>query len=297
MDAKDLELIINLCNYSTADAEFLSSKLEITPDNVDRRMALLKRSGIIKGFSAFFDRRMFGYDTTYLKLHYRMRDLDRIIEEVSSMPQVAQVYPNLDDFMMVEAVHWDMETLRSVIRAVERIAKPMTVSAHFRPMLPDNIPEAPKGKNLEILKYLVKDGRATPEDLSGLVKLKPEKVSERISKMINQEVFTVRPVIQEDLVQPFPTFSTIVTFGKGSPFSTCYSETQRIGKGIWSCMPLEEPPGIWMRSFGKDLHEMDTMIERYRRGDFADDVLVIIPDTMVVKRTVDLNILKNAGRK
>ena len=163
MDAKDLELLTVLSSHGEADPEFLSSKLSLSPDNVERRIALLIRSGTLRGFSAFFDRRMFGYDTTYLKLHYRMRDLDRIIDEVSKMPQVTQVYPNLDDFMMVEVVHWDMDTLMSAIRALERAAKPQTVSAHFRPRFSDIIPETPKGKDLEILKYLVKDGRSSPE--------------------------------------------------------------------------------------------------------------------------------------
>jgi DNA-binding Lrp family transcriptional regulator len=161
----------------------------------------------------------------------------------------------------------------------------------------DIIPETPEGKDLEILKFLVKDGRLSPEDISGLVDLSLEEVSDRISRMVREEVFTVKPVIQEDLVQPFPTFSTIVTFNRGNPFSTCYSETQRIGRGIWSCMPLSKPEGVWIRCFGKDLHEMDVMIERYRREEYVEDVTVIIPDTMVVKRTVDLNILKRSEGK
>jgi DNA-binding Lrp family transcriptional regulator len=297
MDVKDLELIIAIAGHGVADASFLSSKLSISADNVDRRISLLRRSGIIRGFSAYFDRRMFGYDTTFLKLHYRMKDLDRIIGEVSSMPQIAQVYPNLDDFMMVEVVHWDTDSLKSTIRALERAAKPMTVSAHFRPMLPELIPETPRGKDLEILKYLVNDGRISHEDLSGLVGIPEEKVAERISRMVRDGSISIKAVIQEDLVQPFPTFSTIVTFEKGHPFSTCYSETQRIGRGIWSCLPLEDPSGIWLRSFGKDLHEMDMMIERYRREDFVRDVLVIIPDTMVTKRSVDLNILKRRQKE
>jgi DNA-binding Lrp family transcriptional regulator len=297
MDAKDLELLINLALDGSAETVHLSSRLDISPSNVERRIALLKRSGIIRGFSAFFDRRMFGYDTTFLKLHYKMRDLDRIIGEVSSLPQVAQVYPNLDDFMLVEVVHWDTDSLRSVIRALERIAKPMTVSAHFRPGLPDDIPEKPRGKDLEILRLLVKDGRVSMDVLGDLVGIDHHEAGERFRNMKARNIFEVRPVIQEDLVQPFPTFSTIVTFRKKAQFATCYSEVRRIGKGIWSCMSLEDPPGIWLRSFGKDLHNMDTMIERYRREDFAKEVLVIIPDTMVTKRSVDLNILKKTGKK
>jgi DNA-binding Lrp family transcriptional regulator len=294
MDAKDLELLTLLNAHGRADAPFLSSKLSISPENVERRIKLLVRSKIVKGFSAFFDRRMFGYDTTFVKLHYRMKDLDRIIEEVSSLPQVAQVYPNMDDFMLVEVVHWDRDMLMSTIRAMERYAKPMTVTAHYIPRLPDEIPERPGKKDLELLRFLVKDGRASEEMLASLTGSDEEKVNDRISQMMQDDVFQVKPIIQEDLVQPFPTFSMILILKKQKGFATCFSDVQRIGKGVWECQAIEGPPGIWLKSFGKDLHAIDMMIERYRREDYIEDVLVVIPDTMIINRKVDQNIISNA---
>jgi DNA-binding Lrp family transcriptional regulator len=294
MDVKDLELLTLLNSQGRADPVYISSKIGITPDNVERRIKLLLRSGVIKGFSAFFDRRMFGYDTTFVKLHYRMRDLDRLIDTVSRMPQVAQVYPNMDEFMLVEIVHWDRDMLMSAIRAMERAAKPMTVSAHFVPMLPDEIPEVPEKEDLELLINLVKDGRVDIEMLADLNGMKEDEVTTRISKMVENGVFEVRPVIQEDLIQPYPTFSTIVMLKKGTSIDACFSSVKRIARENWSCKPLERPEGVWVKSFGKDLHNMDMMIERYRREDYVDDVLVVIPDTMVTKRSVDIAILKGA---
>ncbi len=272
MDAKDLELLTILNAHGRADAPFISSKLGISPENVERRIKLLTRSGILKGFSAFFDRRMFGYDTTYVRLHFRMRDIDRIIEEASKMPQVASVYPNMDDFILIEVVHWDKDTLMGTIRALERAAKPMTVTAHFVPRMPDEVPETPEGKDLELLKYLVKDGRAPVEMLASLTGLEETDAVDRLSRMLTDDVFQVRPVIQEDLVNPFPTFSMIVILKKGAGFASCFSNVQRIGRSVWECSAISKPPGIWLKSFGKDLHAVDMMIERYRREDYVDDV-------------------------
>lgn len=294
MDAKDLELLTILNAHGRADAAYLSSNLGISSENVERRIKLLVKSNIITGFSAFFDRRMFGYDTTFVKLHYRMRDLDRIIDEVSRLPQVAMVYPNMDDFMLVEVIHWDRDTLMATIRAMERSAKPMTVSAHFVPRLPDDIPEAPEGKDLELIKYLIKDGRADTELLASLVGIDEEDAEERISEMLSQEVIEVKPLIQEDMVQPFPTFTMIVTLKKNAPFASCFSNVQRMGRGVWECRPLEFPEAIWLKSFGKDLHAVDMMIERYRREEYVEDVMVIIPDSLVINRKLDMNIIENA---
>ena len=294
MDVKDLELLTILNLHGRADAPFISSKIGISPGNVDRRIKLLIRSGIIRSFSAFFDRRMFGYDTTYVKLHYRMRDIDKVIKSIASMPQVSQIYPNMDDFMLIEVVHWDKETLRSAIRAMERAARPMTVSAHFIPKLPDDIPETPKGRDLELLMYLVKDGRAPSDLLASMTGLEEDEVETRISRMQMDRTFEVRPVINEHEIQPFPTFSTIISIKKTSSFSECFSEVQRIGKENWSCKPMERPTGVWLKSFGRDLHSMDMMIERFRREDYVEDVLFVIPDEMVTKRSVDLNIIKDA---
>lgn len=294
MDAKDLELLTVLTCNGRADIPYISSEIGVSPPNVHRRMKLLHRSNIINGFSAFFDRRMFGFDTTFVKLHFKMRDMDRIINEVSRMPQVTEVYPNMDDFMLVEVVHWDRDMLASAIRAMERVSRPMTVSAHYVPRFPDEIPEAPEGKDLEILANLVKDGRMSDEAVASIVGLEEEDVNSRISRMMRDGVFTVKPMIQEEMVQPFPTFTTLLLLKEDSSFSSCYSSIRGIGRGVWDCIAIEKPPGVWVKSFGKDLHAMDMMIERFRREDYVEDVMLVIPDSIVIRRTPDISILKDA---
>ncbi|MFW3145818.1 MAG: Lrp/AsnC family transcriptional regulator [Thermoplasmatota archaeon] len=296
MDPKDLELITLLTQYGRWDETALSSRLSISPDNVGRRIRLLLKEGQVSGFSAFFDRRMFGYDTTFLKLHFDMRSMDRVIAEVSGMPQVASVYPNMDDFMLVEVVHWDGASLKAAIKALERAAHPYTVSAHIAPQLPEEVPEPPKGRSLELLKLLVKDGRADLESLSSSIGLNTEKTGERLKDLLERTGVKIKPIVNEHLIEPFPTFSVLIELIEGCTLDTCYSDLTRISKGSWDQLPLGSPPGIWLHCFGSDLHAMDTMLERYRRMDEIRDVMVILPDSLVTKRSVDINILRGSKK-
>lgn len=294
MDIKDLELLTLLTSHGRWDDTALSGQLGISTGNVERRIKLLIREGIIKGFSAFFDRRMFGYDTTFLKLHFGMKDMDRIIEDVSKMPQVASVYPNMDDFMLVEVVHWDTASLKTAIKALERIAAPYTVTDHFVPLLPDMIPEAPKGKSLKLLSLLVKDGRADPNLLADLIGEDEEKTGDMLAKLFGETGISIKPVVQEDEVHPFPTFSVMISLRKGCSFDSCYSQIRKISKESWDSMPMKKPQGVWLKCFGRDLHAMDMMLERFRRMDDVEDVMVVLPDTIHIKRSVDLNMVKGA---
>jgi DNA-binding Lrp family transcriptional regulator len=294
MDVKDLELLTLLTSHGRWDQNALSSHLGISTGNVDRRIKLLTIEGIIKGFSAFFDRRMFGYDTTFLKLHFNMKDMDRVIDEVARMPQVASVYPNMDDFMIVEVVHWDSDSLRSAIKALERITSPFTVTDHFIPLYPEMVPEKPKGKKLKLLSFLIKDGRADPEMLSDLLGVDQEKIGDMLASLFDRTGVQIKPIIQEDVVHPFPTFSVIISLRKKCSFDSCYSDIRRISKESWDSFPLEKPQGVWLRCFGRDLHAMDMMLERFRRMDDVEEVMVILPDTINIKRSVDLNIVKGA---
>jgi DNA-binding Lrp family transcriptional regulator len=292
MDVKDLELLTQLTSHGRWDQAALSGQLGISPSNVERRIKLLQREGVIKGFSAFFDRRMFGYDTTFLKLHFDIKDMDYVIEEVSKLPQVASVYPNMDDFMIVEVVHWDTSSLKSVISALERIASPYTITDHFIPHFPDMVPETPKGKSLKLLGFLIKDGRADPEMLADLLSVDIEEVSDMLSSLFDRSFVRIKPVIQEDAVNPFPTFSVLISLRKDCHFDACYSDIKRISKESWDSMPLEKPKGAWLKCFGKDLHAMDMMLERFRRMEDVEDVMVILPDTIRIRRSVDLNMVK-----
>jgi DNA-binding Lrp family transcriptional regulator len=294
MDTKDLELLTMLTSHGRWDPSTLSGQLGISSQNVDRRIKLLTREGIIKGFSAFFDRRMFGYDTTFLKLFFDIREMDMVIEDVANMPQVASVYPNMDDFMMVEVVHWDTASLRSAVKALERITSPYTVTDHFVPLLPEMIPEVPKGKKLKLLSFLVKDGRADPEMLAQLLKVDQDRLGDMLAGLLTDTGIRIKPIIQEDMVNPFPTFSVVISLKKRCSFDSCYSNIRKISRESWDSFPLQKPMGVWLKCFGRDLHAMDMMLERFRRLDDVEDVMVILPDTIRIKRSVDLNITKGA---
>ena len=289
MDAKDLELLTLLTTHGRWDAEALSAQLGISAPNVDRRMKLLSREGVLKGFSAFFDRRMFGFDTTYLKLHFDFRHFDNVIENISRMRQVASIYPNMDDFMIVEVVHWDTESLNAAIRALERITSPFTVTDHFIPLLRDEVPKRPKGKALKLLSLLVMDGRAEVEELAGSIKAGPDETATLLAALFDKTGIKVKPVIQEDLIHPFPSFSILLTMVKDCSFESCYSEVMRISKESWDSFPLHKPKGLWLKCFGRDLHAVDLMLERFRRMADVQDVMVILPDSIQTRRSVDIN--------
>ena len=198
---------------------------------------------------------------------------------------------SIDDFMMVEVVHWDSESLNSALRAMERLTSPYTVTDHFIPMLPELVPERPGKKGLKLLSLLVKDGRTELEDLSNWIGEGDEETSTLLSKLFDESDVKVKPVIQEDLIHPFPTFSIILTMVKGCSFDSCYSEVKRISRESWDSFPLTKPWGIWLKCFGRDLHAVDMMLERFRRMKDIEDVMVILPDSIVTKRSVDLNIV------
>ncbi|MGA1819586.1 MAG: Lrp/AsnC family transcriptional regulator [Thermoplasmatota archaeon] len=291
MDAKDLELLTLLTAHGRWDAEALSAQLGISAQNVERRIKLLAREGVLTGFSAYFDRRMFGFDTTYLKLHFDFRHFERVVENISRMPQVASIYPNMDDFMIVEVVHWDTESLNSAIRAMERITAPYTVTDHFIPHMPDEVPGKPKGKALKLLSLLVNDGRAEVEELAGSIKTDQDETASLLASLFDRTGIKIKPVIQEELIHPFPTFSIILAMVKDCSFESCYSEVMRISKESWDSFPLQRPKGLWLKCFGRDLHAVDLMLERFRRMKDVQDVMVILPDSVQIRRSVDLNMV------
>jgi hypothetical protein len=196
--------------------------------------------------------------------------------------------------MLVEVVHWDTASLKAAIKALERIAHPYTVTDHFTPLAPDMIPETPKGKALKLLSLLVKDGRADVDLLSEMIKADEDKTGDILAELFDTAGVKIKPVIQEDMVHPFPTFSVIISLRKGCSFDSCYSNIRKISKESWDSMPLKKPQGVWLKCFGRDLHAMDMMLERFRRLDDVEDVMVVLPDTIQIKRSVDLNMVKGA---
>jgi len=297
MDQKDLELIGRLAADGRSDASAISMQLCISPENVERRLRLMLREGIIEGFSAFFDRRMFGYDTTFVKLHFLAKDRRRVLEGILSLPQIAMVYPNMDGFMLCEVVHYDRDSLASAIKEMERLADPNTVSAAFEPLLPDEVPKAPRGTDLKVLSHLVRDGRATAEAMAKELGMKVPDVERSVSSLISSGAAKVLPLVQEGEVQPFPSFSVLVILKHGCSIDSCFPEVLRISREAWHSVPLRNPGGVWMRCFGRDLHGMDGMLERFRRLDFVSDVQVMMPEGIVFRREVDQRLLLPAKGK
>lgn len=296
MDTKDLELLTQLNKDGRQGPSSLSSALGITEVNVLRRLKLLSSEGVLAGFTAFIDRRSFGYSTTFLKLHYRGGTLEKAVKGVLELPQIAMVYPNMDDFMLVEAVHFDMDSLRSVVRALERVVEPFTVTAHYGPRLPDEVPPSPPKKWSVLLSELVMNGRATIEELSARSGMDLVEVNDAIEIMCKSGTIKVRPIVRDDLISPYPAFSILLLLSPSCELSGCYGEIMHISLEAWDSIPLTEPQGIWLRCFGRDLHGMDSMLEKYRRLPYVQEVKVILPDSVVHRREVDAEIVRGHYR-
>lgn len=292
MDNKDLELLATLNSHGRWDIDQIGDRIGISPGNVSRRIRLMKKEGILEGFSAFLDRRMFGYDTSYLKSHMDVKGRDKTLGKILSMPQVASVYPNMDDFALVEVIHWDMQSLESAIRAVERITKPMTVSAVYTPRFPDVVPDPPKGRELKILLSLVTEGRITSEKLGGEVGIDPGQVEESIRRMMDSGIMRIKPLLREGLIQPCPCFTILVWLDECSDIGTATSSLLKLAKGRWDHLLFDNPSGIWIKFFGEDLFAMDHSLERLRREKNVDDLMVIMPDGVEYDRKPDINLLK-----
>jgi len=292
MDLKDLELLTHLSCHGRWGGDVLAGMISLSDKNIDRRIRLLQKEGYILQFSAFFDRRMFGYDTTYVKAFVENRSRDRVTSDLLKMPQVASIYPNMDDFMIIEVVHWDRSSLEAAIGAIGRHVSPMTVTGTYTPRLPDLVPEIPDRSDLEMIGYLIKDARTDRDLLADMTGFPSEEIEGRIRDLENRRVLSVRTLIREEEVQPFPCFSIIVTFDEMIDLSAALSNVNKVSKGVWSSEILMQPPGIWLRCFGEDLYAMDDSLERLRRIDFVQEVMVILPDGIEVKRAVDSRILK-----
>lgn len=292
MDLKDLELLTRLSHHGRWGGDVLSSMVALSDRNVDRRIRLLQKEGYILQFSAFFDRRMFGYDTTYVKAFVENRSRDKVVASIMKLPQVASVYPNMDDFIIVEVVHWDRSSLKAALGAIGRHISPMTVTGTLTPKLPDMVPEIPEKKDLELIGYLIKDGRSDAALLGELTDLPVDEIEGRIRSLESTGVISIRTLLREEEIQPFPCFSIIVTFDGSTDLSTGINKVNKVSRGVWFLEILKSPPGIWLRCFGEDLYAMDDSLERLRRIDYVQDVMVILPDGIEMNRSIDSRILK-----
>ena len=292
MDTKDLELLTILNSHGRWSHKQMGDHLDISPKNVARRVKLMKREGIIQGFSAFIDRRMLGYETTYLRSHMGNRGREDIIKRIISMPQVASVYPNMDDFALIEIIHWDDPSLQSAIRAVERITAPLTVSATYTPHYPDMVPDPPSDEGMEILSHLVEKGRIGSGELGEIIGMDRSQVDETVFRMTDSGVMKVKPMISEGMVQPCPCFTILVWMGECSDHNSVVSRILKLAEGMWDYVLFDHPPGIWIKFFGEDLFAMDHSLERLRREDSVRDLTVVMPEGVVYDRSPDLNLIK-----
>ena len=291
MDPKDLELLVNLSSHGRWGAQSLSSVVGLTPGNVERRLKLLSREGVIEGFSAYFDRRMFGYDTTFVKVGFEARRLEKILGEITRMPQIASVQPNMDDFMICEIVHWDSRSLKATMRSIDRVASPNGITEHYVPWFPECVPDRPRDRELSLLLYLVKDGRIQTGSLSELTGIGEDELEGIIMQMERAGQLSIRPIVQEGLINPYPAISLIIVLESPDPDMIIINRIMKLSKMMWFNQIIEEPPGMWLKVFGEDLHTMDDMIERIRRIEGIRDISVVLPEMVVHNRRVDRDIV------
>ncbi|MDG6224514.1 MAG: Lrp/AsnC family transcriptional regulator [Candidatus Thermoplasmatota archaeon] len=297
MDRKDLELLRCLFEQGCVDPVSLASSLSLTEENTNRRIRLMLHEGTIRFFSAFFDRRCMGYDTTYLRVHYPNRKRGLVMESIGSLPDVASVYPNMDDFCFVEAVHKGRSSLQKVIDGIEGIIHTCTVSAAYVPRLPDEVPDLKNGIHLSILKELVEDGLIPVKTLANRLGSKEEDIRSLIENMLQRSRVRILPVLNEEDMSPYPCFSFIATLDSPGSLPEALTAMNRIAPMIYERSPLLKPPGIWMRSFGVDLHSMDHMLERIRRMPWVDDLTIILPEGVRMDRSMDISILEEALKR
>jgi len=287
MDRKDLELIIRLFEFGRVDPSAIAPLLSITEVNVHRRIVLLEKEGIISGFSAFFDRRSMGFDTTFLKVHFPNRMRTQVLDDLGRTRWAVSLYPNIDDFALVEVVHKDTAALRTIISRVEETC---TISAAFVPMLPEMVPDL-EPEDVLLLRLLVKNGYATCQDMARSLGSDACQVSRRLEMLQGSGAMRILPLLREEEVYPYPCFSFIISFDNTDGIPSAMGLLGRIAPLRFHVQPFAKPPGLWLRSFGHDLQAMDHMLERLRRLDTVSELIVILPDGTRYRREVDLRLL------
>ena len=291
MDRKDLELLMCLFERGRVDPVELAGSLSLTEANTNRRIRLMLHEGTIKGFSAFFDRRCMGCDTTYIRAHFPNRKRDVVLGAIKRLEGIASIYPNIDDFCMVEVVHEGKAPLQRTIDGIEDIMDTCTVSAVYLPRLPDEVPDLKDRAYLSLLRELVVDGLSSPTAISSKLKRKQDETELMFRELIERSNIRILPILSEEDVSPYPCFSFIATLDSPASLPEALSAINRIAPLVYDRTPLMRPPGLWMRSFGVDLHSMDHMLERIRRTSWVEDLTIILPEGVYVDRSVDLSLI------
>jgi DNA-binding Lrp family transcriptional regulator len=292
MDRKDLELLKSLHDHGRVDPCALAPMLNITEANVHRRIVLMQKEGIIKGFSAFFDRRSLGHDTTFLKVHYQNRRREQTLSLLRKHKRTASIYPNIDDFAIVEIVHEDTDALKNSIGRFESLSEECTVTAAYTPRLPDTVPDLDRKRDLPLVMELVRDGYATERDLSRSLKIPEGEITERLSHLLENGGVRILPLIAEEAITPYPCFSFIIIVSDESYLAEVMNAAEKATQYIFMRAPLRKPSGLWFRSFGSDLHAMDHTLERIRRLPYVEELTVVLPDGVEYVRDVDIEVLR-----
>jgi DNA-binding Lrp family transcriptional regulator len=291
MDRKDLELLKSLHDHGRVDPCALAPMLNITESNVHRRIILMQKEGIIKGFSAFFDRRSLGNDTTFLKVHFKNRRREQVLALLRKHKRTASIYPNTDDFALVEIVHEDTDALKNSIARIESSTEECAVTAAYSPRLPDIVPDLDRRRDLPLLAELIRDGYATDRDLSRRLGTTQDDVSNRLQYLIENGV-RILPMLSEEEIAPFPCFSFLILVDDEGSIHEVMNAAEKATPLIFMRTPLRRPPGLWFRSFGSDLHAMDHTLERIRRIPCVEDLAVVLPDGVEYMRGLDLEMVR-----
>jgi len=291
MDRKDLELLVKLHECGIYDPEAIAPLLSITPANVVRRVSLLIKEGVLQGFSAFFDRRSFGYDTSFLKVHFPNRRKAHVLEGIRRLTSVASIYPNIDDFAIIEVVHRNTSSLNAIIGSVESLLDTCTVSAAYVPRLPDAVPDPGGRVENSVLLELVRDGAAPAERIARMSRSSLGSVERSITALLTRKGVRVHPMVSEEEITPFPCFSFFILIEDAQTLPAILGHVGRLASLRFMMSPMARPPAIWMRCFGDDLHAMDHMLERIRRIEGVEDSFVILPDGVENIRAVDEEII------
>ena len=121
LDAIDLKILRALQEDGKISMGELAEKVGLSPSPCARRVRLMEKAGIIKGYAAIIDQRRVGLPISAfasIKLErQREEDLDRFEETVSRWPEV------LDCYLMTGQRDYLMRVVAADLEAYERFIK------------------------------------------------------------------------------------------------------------------------------------------------------------------------------
>lgn len=122
-DAVDLALLSALAEDPRATAVALSQRLNLSRNTVHARLARLESAGALLSFDRCIDPHYLGHPlTAFIELTVRQRDLTRIVEAVSRIPEVVQAFGHSGSSdLRVQVVCRDTDHLFRIDAAILRV--------------------------------------------------------------------------------------------------------------------------------------------------------------------------------